>query len=127
MFRRDEYSGASAGEPKCRRNEKLKPPGHQTRQKEEDVKKILAAVALIAMVALVGCQDTKKVTELQGQLDQSTQKLTEMEGQVTQLTAEKDSLMQVIINLTAKTPVKPVVKQPTTPVNPPGKPPRTGR
>lgn len=96
------------------------------------MKKILAAVALVAIVALVGCQDTKKVTELQGQLDQANQKLTELETNVQTLTAERDSLQTVIGDMMAKTPAKPPrtgsgTKQPGGTTQPAGKPPRTGR
>lgn len=95
------------------------------------MKKVLTAVTLVAIVALIGCQDTKKVTELQGQLDQANQKLTEMEGQVAKLTAERDSLAGVIKEMEAKKPAAPAkapAKQPggTQPA-PTGKPPRTGR
>jgi hypothetical protein len=73
----------------------------RSRGKEEDVRIAVAALALLAVVFVVGCQDTKKVTELQGQLDKANQQLTELQGQLTKVTAEKDSLAKVITDMTA--------------------------
>jgi len=73
------------------------------KKEEEDVRKLVAAVAILAVVFMVGCQDTKKVTELQGTVDTQMQKITELEGQVQKLTVERDSLAKVIIDMTAKT------------------------
>ena len=72
--------------------------------KEESVRKLIAAAAILAVVFVVGCQDTKKVTELQGQVDKMTQQVTEMTGQVAQLTAQRDSLNKVVVALMAKLP-----------------------
>jgi len=72
--------------------------------KEEDVRKLIAAAAILAVVFVVGCQDTKKVTELQGQVDKLTQQVTDMTGQVAKLTTERDSLNKVVVDLMAKMP-----------------------
>jgi outer membrane murein-binding lipoprotein Lpp len=72
--------------------------------KEEDVRKLIAAAAILAVVFVLGCQDTKKVTELQGKVDTMTQQITDMTGQVAKLTAERDSLAKVITDMTAKMP-----------------------
>lgn len=72
--------------------------------KEEDVRKLIAAAAILAVVFVIGCQDTKKVTELQGSVDKLTQQVTDMTGQVAKLTAERDSLAKVITDMTAKMP-----------------------
>lgn len=89
---------------------------------------IVAAAAILAVVLVVGCQDTKKVTELQGTIDKQVQQITDLTTQVQKLTVEKDSLVKFITDLQAKLPgaKKPGAK-PGVPVNPPGKPPRTGR
>jgi outer membrane murein-binding lipoprotein Lpp len=68
------------------------------------VRKWIAAAAILAVVFVLGCQDTKKVTELQGQVDKMTQQITEMEGQVAKLTLERDSLAKMVTDLTAKLP-----------------------
>jgi outer membrane murein-binding lipoprotein Lpp len=92
--------------------------------KEEDVRKLIAAAAIVAVVFVLGCQDTQKVTELQGQVDKMTQQITEMEGQVAKLTAERDSLSKLVTEMTGKKPAgttKPPVKKSTggrTPVPP---------
>lgn len=70
------------------------------------MKRVIAAAAILALVLVVGCQDTKKVTELQGQVDTQNQQITELQGQVQTLTAERDSLQQVITEMSAKTPAK---------------------
>ena len=105
----------------------VKSHGH----KEEDVKKLIAAAAILAVVFVLGCQDTKKVTELQGQVDKMTQQITDMTGQVAKLTAERDSLTKVATDLMAKLPPVKGAKTigGTTPGSkaPAGKPPRTGR
>ena len=85
--------------------------------KEEDVRKLIAAAAILAVVFVIGCQDTQKVAELQGQVDQLTQKITEMESTVVvKLTAERDSLAKLVVDLQAKMPAKgttPGTKPPT--------------
>jgi outer membrane murein-binding lipoprotein Lpp len=68
------------------------------------VKKLVAAVAILAVVFVVGCQDTKKVTELQGQLDKANMQITELQGQLQTVTAEKDSLAKVLSDMAAKAP-----------------------
>jgi len=97
------------------------------------VRKLIAAAAILAVVFVVGCQDTKKVTELQGQVDKMTQQINDMTGQVQKLTAQNDSLAKALADTTAKLhPVKGAkptggttgAKTPTAPTN---KPPRTGR
>jgi len=72
--------------------------------KEEDVRKLIAAAAILAVVFILGCQDTKKVTELQGQVDKLTQQVSDMTAQVTTLTAQRDSLNKVVADLMAKMP-----------------------
>ena len=58
--------------------------------------KKLFPLALLASVLLVaGCQDTKKVAELQKQVNKLTQ-------QVADLTAERDSLNEVITRILAR-------------------------
>jgi outer membrane murein-binding lipoprotein Lpp len=94
--------------------------------KEEDVRKLIAAAAILAVVFVIGCQDTKKVTELQGKVDTMTQQITDMTGQVAKLTAERDSLVRVVSDLTAKLPPAKGGKVTTKP--PAGaKPPKVGR
>jgi outer membrane murein-binding lipoprotein Lpp len=101
--------------------------------KEEDVRKLIAAAAILAVVFVVGCQDTKKVTELQGQVDKMTQQITDMTGQVAKITAERDSFAKALADTTAKLhPVK--AAKPTGGTKTGGtaptntqKPPRTGR
>ena len=68
------------------------------------MRRLIAAAAILAVVFVIGCQDTKKVTELQGQVDKMTQQITDMTGQVGKLTAERDSLVKVVTDLTAKMP-----------------------
>jgi outer membrane murein-binding lipoprotein Lpp len=68
------------------------------------VRKLIAAAAILAVVFVLGCQDTKKVTELQGQVDKMTQQITDMTGQVAKITAERDSLNKVVVDLLAKLP-----------------------
>ncbi|MBM3331088.1 hypothetical protein FJY68_04450 [candidate division WOR-3 bacterium] len=68
------------------------------------MRKLIAAAAILAVVFVLGCQDTKKVTELQGQVDKMTQQITDMTAQVTTLTAERDSLNKVVVDLMAKLP-----------------------
>lgn len=80
------------------------------------MKKLIAAAAILAVVFVLGCQDTQKVTELQGQVDKMTQQITEMEGQVAKLTAERDSLGKIVTEMMAKKPAgttKPPVKKRT--------------
>ena len=68
------------------------------------MRKLIAAAAILAVVFVIGCQDTKKVTELQGKVDTMTQQITDMTGQVAKLTAERDSLGKVVTDLMAKLP-----------------------
>lgn len=82
------------------------------------MKRLIAAMAILAVVFVMGCQDTKKVTELQGQVDKYMQQITELEGQVTVLTAEKDSLVKVIDEMIAKTPAAKGGKTGSTPTTP---------
>jgi len=72
--------------------------------KEESMKRLIAAMAILAVVFVMGCQDTKKVTELQGQVDKYMQQITELEGQVGTLTMERDSLQNVVTEMAAKVP-----------------------
>ncbi len=97
------------------------------------MRKLIAAAALLAVVFVLGCQDTQKVTELQGQVDKMTQQITDLNAQVAKLTMERDSLAKIDSMLMAKMPAakggKPAggttgTKAPATPTN---KPPRTGR
>jgi len=83
------------------------------------VRRLIAAAAILAVVFVIGCQDTKKVTELQGQVDKMTQQITDMTGQVAKLTAERDSLNKVVVDLMAKMP--PAKGAKTTPTQPPAK------
>ena len=78
------------------------------------MRRLIAAAAILAVVFVVGCQDTKKVTELQGQVDKLTQQITELQSTVVvKLTAERDSLAKVLADLQAKYPAK-GTKPPTT-------------
>jgi outer membrane murein-binding lipoprotein Lpp len=83
------------------------------------VRRLIAAAAILAVVFVLGCQDTKKVTELQGKVDTMTQQITDMTGQVAKLTAERDSLVKVVTDLMAKMPPAKVGK--TTPTQPSAK------
>jgi outer membrane murein-binding lipoprotein Lpp len=81
------------------------------------VRKLIAAAAILAVVFVLGCQDTQKVTELQGQLDKANQQITELTGQLQMVTAEKDSIAKVLVDMQAKTPAKgttPGTKPPAT-------------
>jgi outer membrane murein-binding lipoprotein Lpp len=89
------------------------------------VRKLIAAAAILAVVFVLGCQDTQKVTELQGQVDKMTQQITDMTSQVAKLTAERDSLGKVVADLMAKMP--PAKGGKATGGTTGGKPPRTGR
>jgi len=94
--------------------------------KEEDVRKLIAAAAILAVVFVLGCQDTKKVSELQGQVDKLNQQITELQSTVVaKLTVERDSLAKVLAELQAKY----APKSGKTPVQPPAgsKPPKVGR
>lgn len=94
------------------------------------MRKLIAAAAILAVVFVVGCQDTKKVTELQGTIDKQVQQITDLTGQVAKITAEKDSLAKLVVELQAK---MPGAKKPgrtgggNVQTNPPGKPQRQGR
>ncbi|GEM_PF-1201610 len=68
------------------------------------MRKLIAAAVLLAVVFVLGCQDTQKVTELQGQVDKMQQQITEMTDQVAKLTAERDSLVKVVADMAAKMP-----------------------
>jgi outer membrane murein-binding lipoprotein Lpp len=96
------------------------------------VKRLIAAAAILAVVFVLGCQDTKKVTELQGQIDKLNQQITELQSTVVvKLTAERDSLAKVLADMQTKAGGKTTGGK-TTGGNtggktPAGKPPRTGR
>ena len=68
------------------------------------MRRLIAAAAILAVVFVIGCQDTQKVTELQGQVDKLTQQVTDMTAQVAKITAERDSLNKVVVDLMAKLP-----------------------
>lgn len=68
------------------------------------MRKLIAAAALLAVVFVLGCQDTQKVTELQGTVDKLTQQVTDLNAQVTTLTAERDSVVKLVTDLQAKLP-----------------------
>ena len=69
------------------------------------MKRLIAAAAILAVVFVIGCQDTQKVTELQGQVDKLNQQITEMQTVViAKLTAERDSLAKLVVDLQAKMP-----------------------
>lgn len=68
------------------------------------MRKLIAAAALLAVVFVLGCQDTQKVTELQGTVDKLTQQVTDLSAQVTTLTAERDSVVKLVTDLQAKLP-----------------------
>jgi len=80
------------------------------------MRRLIAAMAILAVVLVMGCQDTKKVSELQGQVDKLNQQITELQSTVVvQLTAERDSLAKVLAEMQAKYPAKGgSVKPPTT-------------
>ena len=59
-------------------------------------------MAILAVVFVVGCQDTKKVTEIQGQLDKANQQITDLQTQLTTVTAEKESLGKLITDMAVK-------------------------
>ena len=83
--------------------------------KEEDVRKLIAAAAILAVVFVIGCQDTKKVSELQGQVDKLNQQIADLQStDVVKLNAERDSLAKVLADMQAKYPAKGgTVKPPT--------------
>ena len=67
------------------------------------MRRLIAAAAILAVVFVIGCQDTKKVTELQGQVDKLNQQIAETDSVViVKLTAERDSLPKVVVDLQAK-------------------------
>ena len=68
------------------------------------MRKLIAAAAVLAVVFVLGCQDTQKVTELQGQLDKANQQITELTGQLQMVTAEKDSIAKALADMQAKAP-----------------------
>lgn len=79
------------------------------------MKRLIAAAAILAVVFVIGCQDTQKVTELQGQVDKLNQQITEMQTVVVaQLTAERDSLAKLVVDLQAKMPAKGGTTKPPT-------------
>jgi outer membrane murein-binding lipoprotein Lpp len=78
----------------------------QDTKKEVHVRKLVAAMAILAVVFVIGCQDTKKVTELQGQVDKLTQELDQAKTDLATKTVECDSLTKVITDMTAKAPAK---------------------
>ncbi len=92
------------------------------------MRKLVAALAILAVVLVIGCQDTKKVTELQGQVDKLTQELDQAKMDLAKKTAECDSLAKVIVDMSAKTPAPKGSSKPApTPKPPTGKPPKVGR
>jgi outer membrane murein-binding lipoprotein Lpp len=80
------------------------------------VRRLIAAAAILAVVFVMGCQDTKKVSELQGQVDKLNQQITELQSTVVvKLTAERDSLAKVLADMQAKYPAKGgTIKPPTS-------------
>jgi len=69
------------------------------------VRRLIAAAAILAVVFVIGCQDTKKVSELQGQVDKLNQQITDLQSTVVvKLTAERDSLAKVLADMQAKYP-----------------------
>jgi outer membrane murein-binding lipoprotein Lpp len=92
------------------------------------VRKLIAAAAILAVVFVMGCQDTKKVSELQGQVDKLNQQITDLQSTVVvKLTAERDSLAKVLADMQAKYPAKGGTKTPTTQPPTGAKPPKVGR
>ena len=92
------------------------------------MRRLIVAAAILAVVFVIGCQDTKKVSELQGQVDKLNQQIADLQSTVVvKLTAERDSLAKVLADLQAKYPPK----GGTTPggTKPPtgAKPPKVGR
>ena len=81
------------------------------------MRKLIAAAAILAVVFVLGCQDTQKVTELQGKVDTMTQQITDMTGQVAKLTAERDSLAKVVTDMMAKKPAATGGKTATPPAS----------
>ena len=79
------------------------------------MRKLIAATAILAVVFVLGCQDTQKVTELQGQLDKANQQITELTGQLQMVTAEKDSIVKVLADMQAKAPATTGTKTVTKP------------
>jgi len=91
---------------------------------------VLAAVAVLSLLFVIGCPQGTKTAELEAQVQQQQETITGMETQIQTLTAERDSLMKVITEMqakggTQKTPGTGGSTGGTQP--PPGKPPRTGR
>ncbi len=68
------------------------------------MRKLIAAAALLAVVFVLGCQDTQKVAELQGQVDKLTQQVSQDSTTIAKLTTERDSLNKVVVELMAKLP-----------------------
>ena len=69
------------------------------------MRRLIAAAAILAVVFVIGCQDTKKVSELQGQVDKLNQQITDLQSTVVvKLTAERDSLAKVLADMQAKYP-----------------------
>ena len=79
------------------------------------MRKLIAAAAILAVVFVLGCQDTQKVTELQGQLDKANQQITELTGQLQMVTAQKDSITKVLVDMQAKAPAAKGTKTVTPP------------
>ncbi len=79
-----------------------KMPGQEP-GKEDIVRRVLAAFAVIALLFVVaGCPGAQKIKDLESQVATQQQKITELEGQVAKLTAERDSLQKVVTELEAK-------------------------
>lgn len=72
------------------------------RGKEEQVRKLIAAMAILAVVFVMGCQDTKKVTEIQGQLDKANQQVVDLQTQLRTVTADNDSLNKLVTAMAVK-------------------------
>jgi outer membrane murein-binding lipoprotein Lpp len=66
------------------------------------MKKLFPIALLASMLLVAGCHDTKKVTQLQEQVDKLTLQVTDLTDQVAKLTAERDSLSKVITRLIAR-------------------------
>jgi len=79
------------------------------------VRRLIAAAAILAVVFVMGCQDTKKVSELQGQVDKLNQQIADLQSTVVvKLTAERDSLAKVLADMQAKYPAKGGTTKPPT-------------
>jgi len=66
------------------------------------VKKLFPLALLASMLLVNGCQDTKKVTQLQEKVDKLTLQVSDLNDHVAKLTAERDSLNKVITRILAR-------------------------